>query len=193
MPACFPVTICGGGNYQLKTDFTVLGNSYTVESRKFLLYPYEEELAHQSIKVETYQTGNIIGSEFDYSTIIDDLPNGWYSSIRLPGTLAKSYEYVEDNYFDSSYRITDIRPSTERNYTLDTEMIPQSLADSISTDNMLSNSILLTRYDMFEEENIRQQPVAFTGFDSTEDKRNGKVRQILNFKDRFNNIIKRNF
>jgi len=183
-----------GGTYQFKTDVTILGSSYTIESREFLLQAYDDTAAHRTVKIESYQTGNILRSEFDYSNVLTDLPNGWYSSIRIEGKFGqKTPTLEEDNYFNSSYELFQNRPSVNYSYTLDTNLIPETLATVISSDTMLSNTILLTDYNQNNNEILRRISVVPESFEDTTYYFNGKLRYIIKFKDKTQNIIKRNF
>ena len=72
----------GAGIYKIKAEKNILGVTSTFTSRQFRLLRYTDLLADNTIRLESYQTGNIISSQFDYN---DLLPNGWYQSYRVNG------------------------------------------------------------------------------------------------------------
>lgn len=183
--------VFGGGRYQVKIDSSILGVDSTFESRYFRLYAWDEEIANQTVKIETYQTGNIIGSDLDYTGL---LAGGWYSAIRLQGTFGEATpELIEDKYLDTSYRQVQNREEVRFTYKLSCRNVPENIYKRLSGDQMISNTMLVTSYNLMAEQSYRQFPVAVTSFSDNSYKNNGRVDFSIEMTDRQQNIIKRNF
>jgi hypothetical protein len=185
----------GGGSYQIKIQYSNFGNSYTLESRLFRLYPYIARLAQNTVRIEGYQTGNIIGLDVDFSALLEDLPNGWYSSIRVPGRFGDKTPTLEtDEYLNSSYKVTQNQNKILNEYTLETKVIPASVSNRISQNYILSNSVLITNYDLFDSEIYRRLEVVPVSFSEVAHfQEMGGLKYQITFRDRSQNIIKRNF
>lgn len=180
-----------GGVYQVKATLTILGEVKTFESRKFRLAKYSPELAHGTVKIETYQNGNIESSEFDYTNLID---GGWYSSVRLKGYFGRYDPTLErDKYFDSSYREIQNRDKVEGEYTLRCERVATSLYTALSKREMLANDVYISSYNLFDDQKYSQYPVVPESFDESSYNEYGFVNFTLKFSDRQKDNIKRNF
>ena len=185
----------GGGKYQIKIQVTNFGQNYTLESRLFRLMPYRPQLAQGTVRIEGYQTGNVIGLNVDYSALLDELPAGWYSSIRIPARFGNKTPILEvDEYLNSSYSVTQNRNQVLNEYTLESKFLPASVSNRISQDTILANSLLITDYDLYSTEIYRRKeavPVSFAEvayFQET-----GGAKYTITFRDRLQNVIKRNF
>ena len=185
----------GGGIYTVKIQYTTLGTSYTLESREFHLLPYKPELAHNTVRIESYQTGNIIGSDVDYSLVLSDLPNGWYSSIRLEGRFWANGNSLEVNeYLNSNYQVTQNNNEVINEYSFETRIIPDSVNTRITQDQILANSVLITDYNLYASRIFRRKEVVPTAFSEVEQfEEKGGTKFIITFGDRKKNIRKRNF
>lgn len=185
----------GGGLYNVKIQYTTLGSSYTLESRDFHLMPYRPELAHGTVRIESYQTGNVIGSDIDYSLVLSDLPNGWYSSIRLDGRFFPSGNTLEvDEYFNSNYRKTQNNTESIQEYSLETKLIPDVVSKNIKENQILANSVLITDYDLYASLIFRRKEVAPIAYSEiTQFQETGSSKYLITFGDRVQNNKKRNF
>ena len=185
----------GGGLYNVKIQYTTLGTSYTLESRDFHLQPYRPELAHGTVRIESYQTGNVIGSAIDYSLVLSDLPNGWYSSIRLEGRFFGSNDSLEvDQHFDSNYELTQNNSEWIPEYSLETRLIPDVVSKNIKQNQILANSLLITDYDLFASLIFRRKEVAPIAYSEvTQFQETGSSKYLITFGDRIQNNKKRNF
>jgi len=185
----------GGGIYTVKIQYTTLGTSYTLESREFNLLPYRPELAHNTVRIESYQTGNIIGSDVDYSLVLTDLPNGWYSSIRLEGRFWANGNSLEVNeYLNSNYQVTQNNNEVINEYSFETRIIPDSVNTRITQDQILANSVLITDYNLYASRPFRRKEVVPTAFSEVEQfEEKGGTKFIITFGDRKRNVKKRNF
>ena len=67
----------GVGKYQVKAALNIIGVDSTFESRTFNMMVYSDEAAHSTVRIESTQNGNIIGSQFDFTGL------NWYQSLRI--------------------------------------------------------------------------------------------------------------
>ncbi|NRA49134.1 MAG: hypothetical protein HRU12_08360 [Phaeodactylibacter sp.] len=181
----------GSGQYQVKVDLSILGVDTTFESWKFTLLEFSEEEASDTVKMETWHTGNIIGNEFDYTDLLTD---GWYESIRLPGTFGEmKADLTEDNYYNSNYDVVSIRPSVKRNYNLTFRLIPDEITYQIGSKHVLANRLAVSDYNVFNTQSYKQHPVKIESMSDPDYKRNtGKSNVELTCKDFTENLIQRN-
>ena len=187
--------IFGGGKYQIKIQIANFGNSYTLTSRYFRVYPYSPQMAHGTVRIEGYQTGNILAANVDYSALLDELPNGWYSSIRIEGLFGEKTPTLEtDEYLNSSYGVRQNQNRIVNEYLLQSEILPASISNRITQDQILSNSVLVTSYDLYATDIFRRKEVAPVAFsDVTHFQQMGGARYNITFRDRIQNVLKRNF
>lgn len=182
----------GFGSYQFKAVVNVVGLFYTFESRMFRLLPYSDESADKTVKIVSYQNGNIVGSSIDYTGL---LQGGWVSAYRVPGLFGlKEYELEVDEYQDSRYTQKQIRDQINRLYTLETRLLPSSVSNWLMEDASLSNYLEITDYNVFNTEIFRDVQVRLQAIEEAQSylqKRRSKY--ILKFEDYTPNLIKRNF
>lgn len=177
-----------GGQYQVKITTNLLGQQNTFESRFFRLALFDEELANRTVKIESIQNGNIIGSEFDFTGL------NWKSSIRLRGEFGKMQPTIEQDIFiDSSYRQLQNRDQIVRQYELSCEIIPETIFFNLASKDMLANDIFITTYKLLQDQSYTKYPVVVDSFQDTNYKDNGRMNFSIIFKDRQQNLIKRNF
>ena len=178
-----------GGTYQLIANLNILGNQSTFESRFFYLYKYDAQIAHRTVKIESYQTGNIIGSEFDYTDLLSE---GWYSSTRVKGTFGeKAFPKEVDSYLNTSYIQVQNREQIIPEYTFRVDFVPNSIATIVNQQQSLANEIFITNTDLDESVNYILLPVTIETIE-TEPFNFGLYRYILTCKDRQQDLIKRN-
>lgn len=180
----------GYGLYQFKAVQSLLGTASTFESRHFQLLPYSCESVEGTVRIESYQTGNIISSPFDYTDLID---GGWYSSYRINGWFGRREINIEqDNYITSDYIKSQIQDKLITSFTLETKILPASIINAINYDSMLGNRILISDYNSLNSE-------ALTRIDclpvSIENKQlaGGRLSYNIKLEERKQDTIKRNF
>ena len=133
----------GIGYYKIKANLTQFGSPINFESVKYYLLPFSDEQANGSVKLVSYQNGNIESSEFNFTGM------NWYQQIRINGILwNKQSEYITDNYFTSNKTITQIQDSIKNTYTLQIEFLQDSISKFIIENNLLANEIFITDYNM---------------------------------------------
>ena len=182
-----------GGQYQVKMSGTIAGASVSFESRKFRLQQWNEKAANETVKIESYQDGNILSSEFDFTGLID---GGWYSSIRLNGRFGNKTPVLEvDEYLNTSYEMVQNRTQVKHEYTLDTRYVPYSVLTEISDKDLIGNQLYITDYSLMSKTKYDRIPVVATSFDEvvSNDWYNGEGRFVIKFGDRVENTIKRNY
>ena len=179
-----------GGVYQVKTTVNLLGQESVLESRYFQLNYFDITLANKTVKIVSYQYGNIQNSEFDFTDLIT---GGWRSSIRLQGYFGEMNPSIErDIYQDSSFREIQNRDTVNRSYTLKVMKCSESIYERISTVDMLANEIFITSYNLLQESKQENKPVVCDSFDQPRYNHLGEVFFDITLSDRQKNIIKTN-
>jgi hypothetical protein len=179
----------GAGIYYFKITTSTLGEVSEDESIKYQLMLYSDEKANGTVRIDTYNTGTILNSDFDYNSL---KPKGFYQSIRISGKLLpKQPKYEKDNYLDSNYNILQLQDKIINEWTLETGLLPSALSNQIIYDMLLSNTIIISDYNAFNEEQIRELSVVFDDMLEKEGYKDHYYR--LKFKEKKQNIIKNNF
>lgn len=185
----------GYGYYQVKAQKTIIGSSSTYESHLFRLLPYSDRLANRTVRIETYQTGNIISSSFDYSKMLNELPNGYYNSYRIKGQFGWRTPKIEvDNFYNQNYKLKQIQDKITDEWTLETNLIPSSISNTLIYDNLLANSVLITDYYLMNNEIYRRKevyPVDISDVKHFDHNRNQIFR--VKFVNKIENNIKNNY
>ena len=179
----------GIGYYTIKADFTQFGSPVEFESQQFYLLPYSDDQANGSVKLVSYQNGNIESSQFDFTVM------NWYQQIRFNGILwNKQSEFITDNYFNSNRKIIQIQDQIKNTYSLQIEFLQNSISEFIIENNLIANSILVTDYNVTNTTKYTNIPLAVEEIaDSTElYYYNGRSHEII-MTDRTQNIRKRNY
>jgi hypothetical protein len=182
----------GSGCYQIKADKTLLGENSTFESRKFQLLPYSEFNSRNTVRIETYQTGNIVKSEFDYTNLI---AGGWKQSFRINGFFGLRSDVLEvENYFDSNYNIEQIKTKNTPEYILETKILPSVISNLLVNDNILANRFIINDYNVNNSNLYRDfecMPVSFEDVVHANSKQ-GTIYRIK-FVDKVDGLRKRNY
>lgn len=182
----------GAGLYQIKADLDIMGNASTFESHRFQLLPYSDILANGTVRIESYQTGNILASEFDYTDLLD---GGWYNSFRIKGFFGFKTPKLEiDNYLNQDYKQEQIQDKVSTEWTLETNLLPSYISNVLAYDNILANKLLITDYNIFNTEIFRRIEVYPQEFgDVSHYANNRNTKFIIIFTNKIDNNIKTNF
>lgn len=181
----------GYGKYTLKTNQVLIGEAINIESRIFHLLPYSVYSAHNTVKVESWQTGNIVSNAFDYTDLLE---GGWYSSYRFEGRFGQKTAILEaDNYIDSGYIKTQIQDKIRTEFTLESNLLPTSIANVLIYDSMLANVILVSDYNLDNTEKFDRVSVYPTSFETRYPVNSKKAVYVVKFEGKTQNVIKRNF
>jgi hypothetical protein len=190
----------GAGNYWFEIDTRILGYPasplppLTTYSIYYDLKLFSDRAANKTFRIETYNTGVILSSQFDYASMLTELPNGWYQSYRIGGKLlAKTPKLTTDNYYDQNYKLIQIQDKITDDYELETHLIPASISNQLIYDNMLANKILLSDFNIYNEEVIRQISLYPTEIGKTIFGLNRNCKFKIKFTQKIDNTIKNNF
>ena len=180
----------GYGEYKVDAELNILGNTYTIQSRTFRLDVFSEIMAYDTVKLVSYQSGDIVGNDFD---LTDLLEGGWPSYYRLPGTFGRmQIEYEKDRYPNSSFQQIQNRDKIVRKYTLSTRFIPDYLYWNLSQNEFLANYHEVYAYDLFSKQEYRGLQVVIDSIREAEYNLRGNAVAQITFRDRSDNMIKRN-
>ena len=136
----------GSGKYTVQAQLNIIGNATTYESREFDLMVYSDEAAHQTVRIESTQNGNIIGNQFDFTGL------NWYQSLRIPAVFGNPTPiYENDRYVTETRKVRQIKDKMSREWTLSTKKINWEVAEKLIYNKMLANEILITDYNVFAE------------------------------------------
>lgn len=179
----------GYGVYHVITTTTTLGDTIVRESLEYECMQYSDDRANGTVRIETYQNGYIMSSDFDFTGM------NWYQSYRIEGVLGDKKPSLEiDNYRNSARDLTQIQDSISNLYLLETKMLPSNLLNAITYDGLLANRILLTDYNICNYERYNRlevYPDSIEDFTTFELNPHGTAK--FKFTDKRQNIIKRNF
>ena len=182
----------GNGRYQFKANLDILGEVSVYESQKFSLSSFSQLAANKTVRVESYQTGNIIGSQFNFTEL---LPDGWYQSFRIKGFFGDKRPVLEkDDFVDVEYNIEQIQDKIISEFSLRTLCLPSSIANELFYSNMLANRIYITDYNIVNHEFYNQVDVTpIEPEEVTNQVRKTGVKHSWKFKLRVEDNIKTNY
>lgn len=178
----------GNGNYNLQADLNIIGAVSQYTSRQFTLATFSDVSAHKTVRIETTQNGNIIGSQFDFTDL------NWYGSVRMPGVFGNPTPVYETDSYVTERRVKrQIQDRMVREWELNTKFIGYEVAEVFLYNKLLANEILITDYNILAESVWRRIPVRPSEVDKP--KVSGKPESYYNVKfvDEKDKYIKRNF
>jgi len=186
--------VFGYGNYYFKVLYTQIGTSKEYFTHNYRLMPYSDYLANDTVRIESYQTGGILSSPFDFSLLLPELPNGWYNSYRIKGNFGKKTPKLEVvNYVNSNYVLQQIQDKIKIEYQLETNLLPSDITNVLVYDNMLSNTLLITDYNIFNSEILRRISVYPIDISIVKHLKNNRNQVFsIKFADKNENNIKSN-
>lgn len=180
----------GFGNYHIEANAEILSQDSTVQTHTYLLRPFSEGLANDTVKITTFSQGIIEGGT-DYTGSEVD----WEQSIRVRGKFGNPQPTFEtDNYLDTTRRVQQIQDQITTDYDLEIESVPSEIAKPLIYDKLLANRIYITDYNLFnfdKYENLEVYPSEITEFKTFAVNVNAVIK--IRFADKRQNIIKRNF
>jgi hypothetical protein len=177
----------GVGKYQVKAQLNIVGLVSEYESRQFKLTIYSDEAANATVRIESTQNGNIIGSQFDFTDL------NWYQSLRIPGIFGNPTPIIEvDNYVDSDHNFKQIGAKNSREWSLKTKPINYEVATQLIYNKLIANQILITDYLIKAESLFRRVDVLTSEIEKPE---LGSIDKIYNitFTDKQDKFKKRNY
>lgn len=182
----------GNGRYNLLFKLDVLGNEFEIKTHYYKVLAFNQFLADKTVKIETFQNGNIIGSEFDFT---DLLPDGWYNSVRINGRFGQRKPVFEkDVVADGRYIDYQIQSKIYSEWILEARNINSYIADRLFYRDITANRILITDYNLIAHDKYVQIDVVPEGNESVDYENRGTLcTQLWKFSDRVKNIIKTNY
>ncbi len=178
----------GNGYYQVKAQLNIIGVASTYESRLFNLLQYGDVEANNTVRIESYQNGNIFGSQFDFTGL------NWYSSLRITGRFGNPSPVLEvENYINTNHEKRQITAKNSREWTLITGLINYEVATKLLYNKLLGNKVLITDYLIKAESIFRRVDVMVTEIDKPEIKGTPDRSYTMKFVDRQDKFRKRNF
>lgn len=177
----------GGGEYQICTELNIMGVASNQDSQKFTLFPYSEENANGTVRIETTQNGNILGNPFDFTGL------NLYNSYRIPGKFTEQAPALEsDRYLNRDYKLNQIQDSSIAKYLLRTKRIPRVISLMLSRESVLANEFLVTDYNLINEAIFRRVSVYPESIEKTDIGRTIRAAYEIPFTDKFEDNRKRN-
>ena len=182
----------GAGWYQVKAEKVILGTSSTETSQKFRLLEYSDEAADGTTRIESYQSGNILSSSFDYTDLV---VGGWYQSYRINGRLSSpDPKFETDRILDENYEQDQVNDQIFKEWTLETKQLSSQIGNQLLYDNSLANKYLVSDNNNNNYEIYRRQNLYVTGIEKLHENAGNKQRSWkLTLSNKIQNTIKRNF
>lgn len=178
----------GYGTYRVEAEKTIIGRDSTEVSHDFQLRFYRDELANGTIRIESYQNGNILRSPFDYTGM------NLYRSSRIHGQLNKLTPKVTiDKYEDTSRIFNQIQDRITDQFDLETQVLPRQLAEHLVYDGLLSNEFLVTDYNRFNDVARRTSLYLEEITERIKPNQQTGSAYMIKFNDRKDDQLKRNF
>lgn len=163
----------------------VFGTDLTNETHHFHILPYSDERADNTVRIETINSGRIESGN-NYGSI------DWNRSTRIRGNFGKETpSLVVDNYQDENRVIRQIQDKIEVEFTLETELVPNSIYKMLMYNDMLANEILISDYNL-QNVNYKGVSVTPTEIGTTHYEKNSNSSYEITFREKRDNRIKRN-
>lgn len=182
----------GAGLYYFEITKTIMGVETTVYTPDYRLRPYTDLGANGTVRIETYNSGSILNSDFDYDGL---LTGGWYQSMRINGKLlAKVPKLQVDNYIDQNYNVIQRQDRISNEWELITGLLPANISNKLLYDMLLADRILVSDYNIYSEENIKQLELIKNGnVEKKSFNKNQKSNFSIKFTDKKLDGIKNNY
>lgn len=178
----------GYDTYTVKISQTDFGTTVEKESHLFKVTEFSELQSNKSVKIETIQTGVILNGQ-DFGGM------QYRNMVRVEGSFEPADPKYEINRLqDSSQKDIDIQTRKFDSYSLVAEALPIAISKKLRDIDVMTDSILISNYDVMAEEQYRRIEVVSTGDveRGTKGVMNNRVTYTLGFKDR-KSLLKRNF
>ena len=178
--------IIGNGTYRVLATVNNYGTEVSFESHKFLVCPFNETRANDTVKIVTENQGIIVGGE-DYDGI------SWTRSVRINGRFGLKTPNVEVSTQETELRkLTQIQDKVLKEYTLETELLPSEITNMLMYNDMLANEIKIYDYQLFANEIYNGILVRLESADVEYFEQNPNSKYEITFKDVDNTPVKRN-
>lgn len=178
----------GAGEYKIRAELNILGNTSTQDSITYLLKTYNDRIADGTVVIDTVQNGNISRSQFDYTDL------NWVQSFRIPGILRRGAPELTTNFYEKENRErVQIQDSIGDQWEVETKLIPADVSNLINYDNLLANTMTITDYNMYNDEVFRNIPLYPQEITKRKGNANKSAMFTYTFVDRVDDQRKRNY
>lgn len=178
----------GVGIYTLKAELSILGTDTEYISREFELNVYSDIAADGTVKIESVQNGNIIGSDFDFTDL------EWNQYLRVPGRFGNpTPQYETSRYLDQNYNFKQIKDKMTRVWDLNTGLINWEVAEKLVYNKVMANEIYITDYSIKAESIWRRIQVRLEEIEKPPIPNSKDRRYLFKFVDNREIYQKRNF
>ena len=178
----------GGDIYKVRIKQTDFGTPLETDSHNIKLMQFSELASQDTVKIETVQKGVYLQGE-DYEGMTWDQMN------RIVANFGNETQQNEVSRMkDGNYSDFDIQNQYFYQYTLSTNLLPSAIADSILNNDIKTDEIFISNYDVFAYRQYRDLPVIHEGtVDPSDDYvKNQNKKFNITFNDKSTNL-KRNF
>lgn len=176
------------GIYRVEAEKNIIGIDSIDVSHDYHLMFYRDELAHGTIRIESYQNGNILRSPFDYTGMY------LYRSSRIRGRLNKlEPKATIDNYEDTTRVFRQIQGRLTDQFELETYVLPIELGELLIYDSLLGNEFLVTDYNRFNDVKRRTSLYLDEISERIKPDQQTGAAYLIKVSDRNDDQLKRNF
>lgn len=192
--------LIGFGTYSMNITVTgtVANELFNKDYPTFRLLPYSCDAVHNTVRIQTFNSGYIEGG-FDYRGLsivnpynADQIINGWVQQIRYYGQVDLTGIPVQiDNLSDQYRNLLQVQTQIVNEYTLRLEFIKTDISKQIIYDNLLSDYILLSDYNANSVDTYRELKVSLVSIDAPENFKNRSQVFNIKFVDYKQNLLKR--
>jgi len=179
----------GSGLYHMEADRIIINQNSQVKTHTYRLDLFDEYKADGTVKMRTITKGYIEGGVNYTGNNVQ-----WVQEIRMNGYFGNSKPILEtDNYQTTNRTVTQIKDQIVTDYTLTLEPIQINIFKPLIYDKLLANEILISDYNLFNPEKFDSKAVVPTELiDAPEYFSTAYKSFTIQFRDRIQNIIKRN-
>lgn len=139
----------GFGNYRIKTNLVQFGNTITSESHVFIVAPFDEERARDTVKIE------IINKGITMNGISWDGLGDFINMVRVDAEFKEGEQEKETETAVTTQRVElDYQSTTRETYSVSIKSVPSSIGDVITDEGALMGW-LITDYSLFAYKDYR--------------------------------------
>jgi len=180
--------LLGGDVYNIRIKQTDFGTEIVTDSHNIKLMKYSELASQGTVKIETVQKGVYLqGQNFEGMN--------WSNMNRIVAEFGNESQQTEVSRLkDANYKDFDIQNEYFYQYTLSTNLLPSEIADFILNNDIKTDEIFISNYDVYAYRQYKDLEVIADGTtEPSEDYvRNKNKKFNITFNDKTKNL-KRNF
>lgn len=161
------------GEYYYTVNIDNYGVPSSFDSHVYILSKFDEFLADNTVKIESVNSGAILNG-------LDFRGMNWYRSVRLPGKINSyglEFERVE-NIDRLTRKPIQVQETTIINGLIQLYPVPSSIAIPLLENDMLSNDLKISGYDLFEFKEYVQLPIIKTNIENGPDQYRTSLRSF---------------